>query len=773
MLKHLFVAFMGVALWASAGGASFGQGCTPAPDSYPFNPAFMNAAGLNPEALPTAYVGVPYDEVIQFKALQSITNPIPLDIQSVVVNGIEGLNNPEIYNWLQYEVVSYNPADQGNVLTPYQGIIAGCIRLFGTPNQRACNDSLRILMAINTALGDVSGFLPPIGTKFLVDDTANPCAGACEPNPDAVTLNAGVYGGLTGISPAVVTNEATVGQPYSQTFQILAVSTASIAGVDVTFDSLLVTGIEASPSGTEFNWVQYDVASINNADWEAENRLTPNQDGLMAGCVRIYGTPTVKVCNKNLIIRAKLFAANPNAQTAVDDLFNGYEVVFQVNGAGGATDSCGYIPPPACTVNGTGLTLGATDVALQSTVSLPDGTVGENYEQVVQIKIRTEFPAGFLEPGQPEFSITRATVSATGVTLPSGNELNWVNVASASSVATDASLSFTPGNDGTITGCLKLSGLPTTPVTDKQVKVNFTFEVTNPAALTALNNALNGFSFNLKVLEPAGCNCPPPSNPACVPDPDGVAFNPQLQNLVGLAPETLAVGTVGEPYEEIIQFKSQTQIPAFPPITTAPSNILYVDITGVGSAKNLNTYNWMNYAVVSANPCDEGGRLSPCNNLIAGCVRLTGTPNVKNCPNADNPDSLLIKFKITTDNATLNSILPNFFDGIPYALFVNGATNDPCEQTSNITELIRRAMSVQIYPNPSNGAATATFVVATAGTATVEAITLDGRVVFRQQLENATGRQSVAIPDLSPGFYTVKVTTGGAYQAVKYVRSGY
>jgi hypothetical protein len=614
-------------------------------------------------------------------------------------------------------------------------------------------------MAINTALGDVSGLLPPIGTDFLVDDTANPCAGSCEPNPQAVTLTPEAYGGITGISPSVVTDEATVGQAYSQTFQILAPAVVNIGGMDVALDSLRVTGVEALPSGAQFNWVQYDVSSINNADWEVANRLTPNGDGVMAGCVRIFGTPTVKVCDKNLVIRAQLFAANPGDQGAVDALFDGYVVAFQVNGAGGATDSCGYVAPPACSVNASGLTLGASDAAAQSVTSLPDGTVGQNYEQVVQIKIRADFPADFLEPGQPEFSITGATASAGGVTQPSGNELNWVNVASASGVSSDASLSFTPGVDGFITGCLKLSGMPTAAVTGKQVKVNFTFEVTNPSALTALNNALSGFSFNLNILEPAGCNCPPPSNPACVPNPEGVA------------PEALAVGTVGEPYDETLQFKAQTQFPAFPPLTTTPSNILHVDITGVGSAKGLSTYNWMSYNVVSANPCDEGGRLSPCNSLIAGCVRMTGTPNVKNCANDSNPDSLLILLRITTDNPTLNAVLPNFFDGIPYPLYVNGSSADPCEVS--VADMIRRAMSVQIYPNPSGGSATASFVVPTVGTASIEAITLDGRTAFRKQLENAVGRQNVEIPDLAPGFYTVKVRAGGVSQALKYVRSGY
>ncbi|MCS7086467.1 MAG: hypothetical protein NZ534_10375, partial [Bacteroidia bacterium] len=547
-----------------------------------------------------------------------------------------------------------------------------------------------------------------------MEDESNPCSGACIPNPNAVSLNPNVYGGLTNIAPSTVTDEATVGVNYSQTFQIKALSQFNAGGTSIAIDSMHILGISAVPAGPQYNWVQYEVGSVNQADWMSPNRLTPNADGIMAGCVRIFGTPNAKVCDRNLLIRARAFAADPELQPLVDSFFSGYEVGFQVNGAGGPTDSCGYVPPPVCVVNASGLSLPAQSVAVASTLNLPDGTVGQNYEQVVQFKMRSEFAENFFQPSSPAFSIIRVTAAATGVTQPSGNELNWVNVASASGTTNDANLTFTPGSDGMITGCLKLSGMPTTAVTGKQVKVNFTYEVNNPGALAALNNAFSGFSFNLNVTDPQSCNCPPPSNPACTPTPNEVPFSPDFFNFVGIAPPSLASGTVGQPYDQTIQFKSVAQIPANPFIPV-PANILYVEITEITSAKNRNTYDWMDYAIVSANPCDDGNRLSPCDSLIAGCIRLTGTPNVKNCANDPNRDSLLMKFRVITDNAAVNSQIANFLDGFAYALFVEGPANDPCEP-AGITDKIRPAVNVQIHPNPADGGATATFFVPGAST---------------------------------------------------------
>ncbi|MDW8334735.1 MAG: T9SS type A sorting domain-containing protein, partial [Bacteroidia bacterium] len=159
--------------------------CTPNPAAVTLRPElFFGAAGFAPNPLPEATVGQAYDQVIQFKALKQLTDPIPLTITAVKVIGFTGQQVPNAYNWVNYQVVSSNPADVTTgvdtiVVTPQGDTISGCIRLTGTPTCKTEAGKDTILLKIqvvpqglpqsvvDNALG------PGVRLKFAVNGAAS------------------------------------------------------------------------------------------------------------------------------------------------------------------------------------------------------------------------------------------------------------------------------------------------------------------------------------------------------------------------------------------------------------------------------------------------------------------------------------------------------------------------------------------------------------------------------------------------------------------------
>ena len=118
--------------------------------------------GIEPDTLPAATVGQPYDEVIYFKIPTSrdvFGNVIPID--SALIDTLKGFPPSFSYQCNQPECL-------------YLGGEAGCIRITGTPTRADTGlHYIKVFAVIYTVINGAHATLPQLDSlPFIVEDTA-------------------------------------------------------------------------------------------------------------------------------------------------------------------------------------------------------------------------------------------------------------------------------------------------------------------------------------------------------------------------------------------------------------------------------------------------------------------------------------------------------------------------------------------------------------------------------------------------------------------------
>ena len=257
----------------------------------------------------------------------------------------------------------------------------------------------------------------------------------------------------------------------------------------------------------------------------------------------------------------------------------------------------------------------------------------------------------------------------------------------------------------------------------------------------------------------------------CTPNPESVTLNPQKYlGAAAFAPDPLPEATVGEAYDEVIQFKAIKNLT----VSGLTVEIKSVKVFGFRGKANPAAYDWVQYEVASANPEDvttgvDTVTVTPSGDFIAGCIRMTGTPTAKAC------DTIILLVKVIPANAGLQGIIDaQIGEGIPLAFNVNGAGADSCTAQASLADVIRRQMNLSVFPTPATGNVTVSYSLPVFTDVTAEVYSADGRLVFSATEKNpVVGENKLEVPaqSFAPGIYVVNMKLAGTTVSKKFVRN--
>jgi hypothetical protein len=144
--------------------------CAPQPQELTF---FSDGlAGWGELAVRPGTVGQPFLSTVHFKVKPDFDEN---RVVAVVFDGWDGQGT----DWLTASLKSANECDEGNVLTPCGGVIAGCVSFSGEPTQKNCALPLKLRFNVFTTHPEGDARLRQALSAnefvFVVDDPSNPC----------------------------------------------------------------------------------------------------------------------------------------------------------------------------------------------------------------------------------------------------------------------------------------------------------------------------------------------------------------------------------------------------------------------------------------------------------------------------------------------------------------------------------------------------------------------------------------------------------------------
>lgn len=257
----------------------------------------------------------------------------------------------------------------------------------------------------------------------------------------------------------------------------------------------------------------------------------------------------------------------------------------------------------------------------------------------------------------------------------------------------------------------------------------------------------------------------------CTPNPASVNLSPtKYLGAAAFAPDPLPAATVGQQYDQVIQFKAVKNLS----VSGLNIEIKEVKVFGFKGQANPDAYNWVQYQVASANPSDvttgvDTVTVTPQGDIIAGCIRMTGTPTAKAC------DTILVKVRVIPANSNLQSVIDQQIgEGIPLSFNVNGEGADTCRAAASIADVIRRQMNLLVYPTPTTGNVSVSYSLPIFTDVTAEVYSADGRMVYSTKENNpVVGTNTFEIPaqSFAPGLYVVNMKVAGTTVSKKFVRN--
>jgi hypothetical protein len=259
----------------------------------------------------------------------------------------------------------------------------------------------------------------------------------------------------------------------------------------------------------------------------------------------------------------------------------------------------------------------------------------------------------------------------------------------------------------------------------------------------------------------------------CTPNPSSVTLNPQKYlGAAAFAPDPLPEATVGQAYDQVIQFKAVKNLS----VSGLTVVIKSVKVIGFKGAQVANAYDWINYQVASANPADvttgDTITVTPAGDTIAGCIRMTGTPT---CKTEAGKDTILLVIKVVPENQGLQGIIDaQIGEGIELQFKVNGTATDPVCEAASIADAIRRQMNLSVFPTPTNGNVKVSYNLPVFTDVTAEVYSADGRLVYSRVEKNPmVGENTMEIPaeNFVPGLYVVNLKVAGTTVSKKLVRN--
>ncbi|GAB4403681.1 MAG: hypothetical protein OHK0039_03110 [Bacteroidia bacterium] len=230
-------------------------------------------------------------------------------------------------------------------------------------------------------------------------------------------------------------------------------------------------------------------------------------------------------------------------------------------------------------------------------------------------------------------------------------------------------------------------------------------------------------------------------------------------NVVGLYPDSLPTGYVGQPYYQVVQA------------------VLPTDTSIAGFQLSFCSYRIVNTtpdvgALGLSYECDEPG----CNyfvdhgagdTIVRGCLVISGTPT-------DTVESILVNLEaqIGTYLSALDSCIISTQLVLPYAVdFVILDTTSGDTTTSIYAALQARDLDLRLAPNPSNGSSQLQFRLPVAAHTEVAVYDMVGRrVQLAQQGYLLPGRHDVTLEagSLPEGIYLVRMHIDGQVFAQKW-----